>query len=298
MRSVLGAGLLLLLSVTAAAAAGAGSVVGLAGACFVDSGGNRRPLKLGMEVAVGDAIEASPTGKLRLRMADGSIVAVAPGARLTITAYSVAEGGRRESAQLSLTQGLLRAILPPASRPAAFEVDTAISAAAARSTDWFVEASAAQDRVVVLKGSVAVTGKTTGHSVLVGAGYATSIVAGRDPQAPRLATRAETARLLARTEFAKPRRPRPRSERAPEPQYVPPSEASEPYQPYPSAAPPPYQTYPTYPTAPPYQTYPAPPPPTYRPPSYRPPSYPPPPTRPGAPSPVPGRGGATPSYNR
>jgi hypothetical protein len=294
LRSVLGVVLILLLTATAAAAAaGVGSVVGLAGACFVDSGGNRRSLKLGMEVAVGDTVEASQTGKLRLRMADGSIVAVAPGTRLTITAYVVAPGGRRESAQLSLTQGLLRAILPAANRPAAFEVDTAISAAAARSTDWFVEASAAQDHIVVLRGSVAVSGKATGHSVLVGVRHATSVAAGQDPQMPRLATAAEIARLLARTEFAKPRRPRRRSERRSEPQYgepqyaepqyVPPSETPQPYQPYPQAAPP-YQTYPTAP-------------PTIRPPPYRPPSYPVPPTRGGAP-PAPGRGGGTPSYNR
>lgn len=287
--------LVLLLSATAAAAAGAGSVVGLAGSCFLDSGGNRRALTLGMEVAVGDTVEASQTGKLRLRMVDGSIVAVAPGTRLTITAYAVAQGGRRENATLSLTQGLLRAIVAPANRPASFEVETAISAAAARSTDWLVEATAARDRVVVLKGSVAVTGKTTGHSIVVAARHETSIVAGQDPQPPRPATRADVARLLARVEFQRPRRTRPRSERTGEPEYTEPSNSAGSYQPYPPAGPPPYQSYPEAPSPPPfYQPYPNQP---YPHQPYPGPSYPSPPGR-GSPPPGPSRGGGTPSYGR
>lgn len=286
-RSVLAAVLVLLLSATAAAAAGVGSVIGLAGSCFVESGGKRQPLRLGMEVAVGDTVDVSASGKLRLRMADGSIVAVASGTRLTVAAYAVAPGGRRESAQLAVAQGLIRAILPPANRPAAFEVDTAISAAAARSTDWFVEATAARDLVLVLKGSVAVTGKATGHSVIVGVRRETSVAAGQDPQPPHLATRAEIARLLARTEFPAPRRTRPRSERpvapedaapsAPEytapsaPQYNPPSAPqytapSDSMEPYPGGPPPNqgrpgplpgYRSFPTpqYPYSPPPPSY-------------------------------------------
>ncbi len=294
MRSVLGVVLILLLSATAAAAAGVGTVAGLSGSCFVESGGNRRALALGAAVEVGDIVDVAPTGKLRLRMEDGSIVAVAPGTRLTIATYTVAPGGQRQEAKLSLAHGLLRAIVSPVRQPAVFEVDTATSAAAARSTDWFVEATPAMDRVVVLGGSVAVTGKATGHSVVVPARRETSVAAGQDPLPPRAATRAEIAGLLALTEFPKPTRVRSRRDGAATPGYAaPPPEERGPYQPYQPNEAPPYQPN----EAPPYQPYSGPPPPPYQPYSAPPPpqQYQPYPTSPYSPgSPGTQRGGGSP----
>src|SRR5215207_8315540 len=117
--------LLLLLCVGPALAAPAGSVVGLRGECFVTSGSSRAALRLGQPVQVGDTVDVSPQGKLKLRMADGSVVSVAPGTRVTIAAYGVDSAGQRQEAQLSLGQGLLRAVVAPAGA-AKFEVETAV----------------------------------------------------------------------------------------------------------------------------------------------------------------------------
>src|SRR5437588_9527770 len=97
---------LLLFSAGLAVAAPAGSVVGVFGACFVESGGSRSPAKIGQPVQVGDTLDVAADGKLKLRMADGSVVSVAAGTRMTVAAYAVDGAGQRQGARLSLGQGL------------------------------------------------------------------------------------------------------------------------------------------------------------------------------------------------
>ena len=197
--AVLLATALLLFATDRASAAQAGTVVGLAGECFVDSGSARSPLKLGQAVQVGDTVDVPPTGKLKLRMADGSVVAVAAGSRVTVAAYGVDAAGQRREAKLTLAQGLLRAVVAPVAHPASFEVDTAVGTAAARSTDWFASASPAAMQVGVLSGDVVLTSRATGHSVAIPARWGARLEQGRDPVPPRLWSDAEFADVIART---------------------------------------------------------------------------------------------------
>jgi hypothetical protein len=183
-----------------ALAAPAGTVVGLSGASTVESGGARGAVKLGQPVQVGDTVEVPADGKLKLRMADGSVISVAAGTRLTIAAYSVDAAGQRQDAQLSLAQGLLRAVVAPVERPAKFEVDTAVGAAAVRSTDWFVEGSATAMQVGVLTGSVEMTSAATKRRETIPARWGARLEAGRDPVPPRLWSPAEFAAVIARTD--------------------------------------------------------------------------------------------------
>ncbi len=201
MRSVLAAAALLILSAGAALAA-AGTVVGLCGACTVERGGSRNPLALGMGLEVGDTVAVPEDGKLKLRMADGSIVALAAGTTLTIATYATTDAGQRQDAKLSLGQGLVRSIVSHAQPAAGFEIDTAVGTAAARSTDWFVETSASSDRIGVFSGSVTVTSRASGHSVTVPAQRSTILQGGHDPLPPRLLTRAASARIIDRTAIA------------------------------------------------------------------------------------------------
>jgi hypothetical protein len=200
LRHLLVAAVLLLLSAGLARAAPAGSVVGVFGACFVDSGGSRAAAKIGQPVQVGDTVEVPADGKMKLRMADGSVVSVAAGTRLTIAAYGVDGAGQRQEARLSLTQGLLRAVVAPVERPATFEVDTAVGTAAVRSTDWFVEASAGAMQVGVLAGSVDMTSTATKHRETIPARWGARLEAGRDPVPPRVWSPAEFAAVTARTD--------------------------------------------------------------------------------------------------
>jgi hypothetical protein len=190
---------LLTCSAVFALAAPAGTVVGLFGACFVDSGGARLPLALGKAIAVGDTVEVPEGGKLKLRMADGSVISVAANSRLTVTAYGVNAAGQRQNAELGLAQGLLRAVVAPVAQPAKFEVDTAVGTAAVRSTDWFVAATPGAMQVGVLAGSVVMASAATGHSVTIPARWGARLEAGRDPVPPRVWSQAEFDAVIART---------------------------------------------------------------------------------------------------
>ena len=105
LATVFAALLQLLFWIQPAAAAPAGSVVGLSGECFAGTGGQRRPLKLGASVEIGDTVDVAATGKLKLRMTDGSIVSVASGSRMSVGAFQTDAAGQRQNAQLSLAQG-------------------------------------------------------------------------------------------------------------------------------------------------------------------------------------------------
>lgn len=199
-RAVLIAAALLYLSGGLALAAPAGTVVGIGGDCFVESGGTRAPLRLGQAVQVADTVEVPAGGKLKLRMGDGSVVSVAAATRMTIAAYGVNAAGQRENARLALGQGLLRAVVAPAERPASFEVETAVGTAAVRSTDWFVEATGGGMQVGVLAGSVDLLSAATRRGVTIPARWGGRLEAGRDPVPPRVWSQAEFDAVIARTD--------------------------------------------------------------------------------------------------
>jgi hypothetical protein len=198
--------LILALAAGSALAAPAGTVVGLSGQCFVESGGTRAPLRLGQAVQVSDTVEVPAGGKLKLRMTDGSVVSVAEGSRMTVSAYAVNAAGQRENAHLSLGQGLVRAVVAPVERPASFEVETAVGTAAVRSTDWFVEASGGSMQVGVLTGSVDMVSRATRRGVLIPARWGGRLEAGRDPVPPRVWSQAEFDAVIGRTDVPSPPR--------------------------------------------------------------------------------------------
>jgi len=182
-----------------ATAAPAGSVVGMLGSCFVESGGQRTALQLGAAVQVGDTVDVPGDGKLKIRMADGSVVSVAAGSRLTVTAVGVDASGQRQDVKLALAQGVVRAVVAPTAQPAKFEIDTAVGTAAVRSTDWFVLAPAGSMQVGVLTGSVDMTSTATGRSVVIPAGWGARLEYGRDPVPPRRWNPSEFTAVINRT---------------------------------------------------------------------------------------------------
>ena len=191
--------LLLLLSVGTALAAPAGTVVGVSGACFVESGGGRSAARIGLPVQTGDTVDVPADGKLKLRMADGSVISLAAGSRLKIAAFGVSSDGQRQDAVLGLEQGLVRAVVAPVDRPASFEVNTAVGAAAVRSTDWFVEATATSMQVGVLSGSVDMRSGATRRTITIPARWGARLESGRDPVPPRVWSEAEFDSVIART---------------------------------------------------------------------------------------------------
>ena len=207
--------LLCLCSGLAEAGPPAGSVVGIAGQVFLDRSGQRYGLRLGDQVLVDDTFTVSAGAKLKLRMNDGSILSLASDTTLRIDTYVLNSYGQRQSAGVSLSGGLLRTITAPGGPPGVFEVNTAIGASGARSTDWFAAvlttspppgsrlagAAPGTAYVVVLSGTVELTSRATGRAVLIPPRYGSRLDAGQDPRAPVLHTQAELDRLVARTEL-------------------------------------------------------------------------------------------------
>ena len=177
----------------------AGEVLALSGQCSGEIGGSRRLLKLGDAVQVGETVEVAAGAKLKLRMSDGSIIAIASDSRLTITDYRVGNGGESRDAILSLGAGLLRAAVSTLKGSPHFEVDTATSVAAVRSTDWFIEARPGSTQVGVLEGSVSLKSAATGREIVIPARWGARVEAGRDPVPARVWTRAEFDDFIGRT---------------------------------------------------------------------------------------------------
>jgi len=171
------------------AAEPAGEVLAISGACSIESGGQRQALKRGDAVHQGDSVEVAVAAKLKLRMADGSVLSLAGGSHLTVAAYTAAEG--RRDARLDLSSGLLHAVVATMAAPSRFEVDTATAVAAVRSTDWFIEAKPELSRVGVVEGVVALASKVTGASVDIPKGFGARVEKGKDPIPPRTWTAAE-----------------------------------------------------------------------------------------------------------
>ena len=178
------------------AMAAAGSVLGVSGQCFREAGGQRSVLKLGDAVEVGDVIDVPPPARLKLRMSDGSVIAAAPGTRLTIEAYAV--DGQRD-AKLSLGSGLLRAVVSSLSQPSKFEVETATGVAAVRSTDWFIDAKPDSTQVGVLDGTVSLTSRATSRTINIPARWGARVEAGKNPVPARVWSKEEFDDVIART---------------------------------------------------------------------------------------------------
>ena len=212
-RALLGTLLVLVWVGAARSATPAGSVVAISGQCFVESEGKRTALKFGDKVNIADTVDVPAGAKLKLRMNDGSILSIAASSQLTIASYTLDSDGKRHDVELSLGQGLMRAVVAPIDRPAKFEVKTAIATAAVRSTDWFIEAQPGMAMAAVLVGGVGLTSNATNATVLVPARSGSSVEAGRDPSAPHVLRQAEFNALIARTEpparRRAPRRPEP-----------------------------------------------------------------------------------------
>lgn len=186
----------LMLWAGAAAATPAGTVVVVSGSC-TDHG---RVLKRGDAVQISDTVDVPEDGNLKLQMADGSVISVAPGSSMTVASYNIGGSGRH--VKLSLTQGLLRAQVTLVTGPSTFEVSTAVGTASvgSDSADWFIKAQGGSAQVGVLNGTVDLTSTVTGQSVSIPAHWGTRLESGLDPVLPRVWTQREFSAVIRLTE--------------------------------------------------------------------------------------------------
>jgi hypothetical protein len=166
-----------------AAAMPAGIVLAVNGSCTNDGS----VLNHGDAVQIGHTLIVPTGGNLKLRMADGSEISVAPSSSVSVAGYDNAGSGG--VAKLLLTQGLLR--VKSVTRP--FEVSTVVGTASVSSgtADWFVESKTSSARVAVLAGIVDLRSNLTGESVSIPAHWGAHLEAGRVPVPPRVWNQAE-----------------------------------------------------------------------------------------------------------
>jgi hypothetical protein len=177
----------LMLWAYAAAAMPAGTVIGVSGSC-TDHG---RVLNRGDAVQIGDTLNVPAGANLKLQMADGSVISVAPDSSMSVASYSI--DGSSRNVRLWLAGGALRAQVTSVTGPSTFEVSTAVGTASvgSASADWFIKVQVDSAQVGVLAGTVDLTSIVTGHSVSIPAHWGTRLEAGLDPVLPRVWAQAE-----------------------------------------------------------------------------------------------------------
>jgi hypothetical protein len=179
-----------------AVATPAGTVIGVSGSCTDHS----HLLKRGDAVQIGAMIDVPTGGNLKLQMADGSVISVAPGSSLNVVNYSISGSGRY--VKLSLMQGLLRAQVSSVTGPSTFEVSTTGGTASvtSNSANWFIDAQAGSAQVAVLAGTIDLTSTVTRYSVSVPAHWGTRLETGLDPVLPRVWAQREFNAFIDLTE--------------------------------------------------------------------------------------------------
>lgn len=174
-----------------------GKVVAVRGDVVAQTGSERTPLVLDMQVRTGMVIVAG-SGKARLELVDGTLVTVGENSQVQVPAIASGTGA---STRVALISGALRLLVVKATPQARFEVETETAIAAVRGTDWAVEATRATTGVVVLEGSVDVTsrGRVSATVHLARPRDGTDVRAGSAPTPPAPWGEPRLAALLART---------------------------------------------------------------------------------------------------
>ncbi|MBL8708586.1 MAG: FecR domain-containing protein [Rhodospirillaceae bacterium] len=169
---LLAAGLMLgsTLPRTALAAGSAGTVARVKGTVSLRRGGQQSTVSEGDAVEVGDVVTTLAESRLRIALADGSVINLGELTRLTIAEFAFARETLTREALLDLDSGLLQAITAKAGSGSSFVVRTGNAVAATRSTDWIVEAKKAETTVVVQEGKVDVMESALGFRSLPSAG--------------------------------------------------------------------------------------------------------------------------------
>ena len=180
----------------ASAAAPVATVAAVSGSC--SAGG--RALRLNDPVAVSEAVTVPTGGRLTLRMTDDSMISMAADSLMSVASYTFS--GAARNARLSLTRGLLRAVVAPVGGPSTFEVATPAGTASVRSADadWLIEAQPGWTQVGVQAGIIDLTSAATGRSVTIKSRWGGRVETGRDPVPPRLWGEVEYDQRKARTE--------------------------------------------------------------------------------------------------
>lgn len=196
----------------AAQAPAAGQVTAQIPQASIDRPAGRQTAAPGTAVFWNDVVVTEPAGRVRITLGDGSILNIGSNSSLTVTQHNA----QTRETDLTLTYGRVRARVSKLQGGQKFEMKTNTAVLGVIGTDFFVEASGTQTRVIVFEGVVhirninaAIAGSThvlSGQQVVVGAD--------QPPPAPQPASPAEVQEFLQETDVgeslpAPPARPHP-----------------------------------------------------------------------------------------
>lgn len=160
-----------------------------------------KALDVGEAVFLTDRIVTGPETRVKLRLVDGTVVAIGADSEVEFTEYAIIEDDIRLSAVLSLIRGIIRATVAGGDPPAPFDIRTQAAVASVRSTDWIVEARNGKTGVFVVEGLVAVTTDQPPAAVLLEPEFGTDVEVGGEPDPPVKWAEARVDAALAETEL-------------------------------------------------------------------------------------------------
>ncbi len=162
-----------------------GEVTLLRGPASVTQDGQTVRLYQGASVIVGDSIRTGKATRIKLRMIDGTEIALGENTEFIVREYDIhASTG---TALLELTRGFFRAVTGKITklRENSFQVKTPLAIIGVRGTDFWGEQHPDRLRVAMLGGTAVIVSNEAGSVELTEAGYGTEITApGQAPRAP------------------------------------------------------------------------------------------------------------------
>lgn len=176
-----------------------GSVVAVRGAVFAHVSAGQQPLVVNSPVHRGESI-VTGAGKAKIALTDGTIVSIGENSHVRLADFSGTPAASKIT--LELVTGVLRPLVKSVST-GSFEVQTETAIAAVRGTDWVIEVAQNRTSVAVLRGVVAVFGRSDRRAgaVLRLPGHGTDVSAGSAPTPPAPWGIKRLADVLARATF-------------------------------------------------------------------------------------------------
>jgi hypothetical protein len=151
-------------------------------------------VRKGEPVYLGDRIRTKSYSKAELRLADSSVVKLAPSSCMIVEEFKLDTRGRRDFCRVSLTRGLMEACVAKTSLPETFIINTPNTKGAVRGSDIFISYFAGKTGVFVQEGVLSVANMQFPYlSQRISSGYCAFVPFNEAPMPPRPALEAEIA---------------------------------------------------------------------------------------------------------
>ena len=119
---------------------------------------------LGVEVLAEDMIETGTDASAQLDMADGTLLRIGPGSRLSLSEYELDDNDSAVQVGLEVVSGWLRFAVSKLNDTARFHIDTPTMTIGIRGTEGVIEAGDGQDSLLLDEGVVEVISSDTTDS--------------------------------------------------------------------------------------------------------------------------------------